>query len=84
MKVVGGIELIAWFLLWTRESAFGALILTILMGFAIHMHMTVLDDEPADLALQFVLLASSLAVCILSLMGPAEESDEEEKGKKKD
>jgi len=64
MKFVGVLEVIGYLLLWLSPQ-FGALWLTVFMGFGLHLHVTFLNDAGGKLALQFVLFVSSLLVLVV-------------------
>ena len=64
-KIIGAIEVWGYVLLWAAPQM-GAFILTAVMTGAVHFHLTFLKDKPEALVVQFVLLAASIAVMVLS------------------
>ena len=64
-KIIGAIEVWGYVLLWAAPQM-GAFILTAVMTGAVHFHLTFLKDKPEALVVQFVLLAASIAVIVLS------------------
>ena len=64
-KIIGAIEVWGYVLLWAAPQM-GAFILTAVMTGAVHFHLTFLKDKPEALVVQFVLLAASIVVMVLS------------------
>lgn len=64
LKIIGVVEVIGYVLLWMMPQ-FGALYMSVFMGFGLHFHMVHLKDPPGKLALQFVLFAASFMLLYL-------------------
>ena len=73
LKVFAVLLIIGYTLLWSSPR-FGALWLTVFMGFGLHFHITVMKDPPEKLVLQIALFASSLLVIILESLAPTKKA----------
>jgi hypothetical protein len=64
MKIIASVELLGYAMLWAMPRK-GAFLLSLVMVFGIHFHMTHMKDSVDKLGLQFVLLFASIAVYAL-------------------
>ena len=71
-KIIGAVEAIGYLLLWAAPQL-GSFLLTVIMTGAVHFHLTFLKEKPEALIMQFVLLAASVAVMLLSSEAPKKQ-----------
>ena len=64
LRLLGAAEILGWVMLWILPQ-FGALWLTVFMGFGLHFHLKYLNDNAKDCGLQLGLfIAAFIVLCL--------------------